>query len=129
MQDITEILTFDTDYIPPLADKIAVTRETDQPVSFLIVEFNAREQSRDPLISIVTDNEYNREIIKSLEGRIIGNGTSKIALPALMYGLQHPTRLLYKDTVSGINEFINKYLKDKFTTDDSQLREALNTLQ
>lgn len=124
-----EIMEFDTDLMPKLADNVKLNREVKNNVPFLIVEFNAREHSGDPLISIIKDDEYNRSIINNLQGKIIGSGTSTIAIPALMYGLQHPTRLLYKDTISGINEFLNKYLKDKFTKDDEQLRETLNTVK
>lgn len=124
-----EIMEFDTDLMPKLAENIKLNREVKDNVPFLIVEFNAREYSGDPLISIVADDEYNRSIINNLQGRIIGSGTSAIAIPALMYGLQHPTRLLYKDTISGINDFLDKYLKDKFTKDDEQLRETLNTIR
>lgn len=123
-----EIMEFDTDLMPKLADNVKLNREVKSNVPFLIVEFDARELSGDPLISIVADNAYNRSIIDNLKGRIIGSGTSSIAIPTLLYGLQHPTRLLYKDTISGINEFLNKYLKDKFTKDDEQLRETLNTI-
>ena len=126
---INDIMTFDTKYTPPLANNVELCREVKEPVKFIMVEFNAREQSGDPLISIVTDNEFNRAIIENLEGRIIGSGTSEIALPSLIYGLQHPTRLLYKDTIAGINEFVEKYLKDKFLDDDTVMRENLNTVQ
>ncbi len=122
------VMNFNTEYMPSLSTEIEIKREIDKPVSFLIVEFDTREESKDPNITIVEDTEYNRECIKTLHGKIIGNGTSNIALSYLIYGLQRPTRLFYKDTISGINEFIEKYLKDKFTADDAQLRETLNTI-
>lgn len=121
-------MVFDTEYCPKLAEEVTLEKETEKPVSFIIVEFDAREQSGDPIISIVHDNEINRSIIANLDGKIIGSGTSDIALPALIYGLQHPTRLLYKDTMSSINEFIDKFIKDKFIEDDRNLRETLNTV-
>lgn len=122
------VMNFNTEYMPSLSTEIEIKREIDKPVSFLIVEFDTREESKDPNITIIEDTEYNRECIKILHGKIIGNGTSNIALSSLIYGLQHPTRLFYKDTISGINEFIEKYLKNKFTADDAQLRETLNTI-
>lgn len=124
------VVTFDSDYTPELAFGFPLFTQVKEPVSFLIVEVNSEDNSHptDPMISIVVDNDHNREIInQSSICKIIGSGSSDIAIPALMYGLQHPTRILYKNTMSKFNEFIAN-IGDKFNDDDALLRGLLNTL-
>jgi len=122
-------MKFDTKYIPSLATQTPLREKyiDEKLISFLIVELEANKESKDPNISIIEDNERNREMIELTNATIVGGGVTSRSLPQLMYGLQHPTRLFYKDTMAGINEFLDKYLNNKFTSDDAQLRETLNT--
>lgn len=120
------IITFDSDYTPELADEFPLITKVDKEIPFIIVEICPNESNRDPMISIIPDNVHNRDIIsQSNYYNIIGSGISNIAIPALMYGLQHPTRILYKNSMSKVNEFTAN-MTNKFNEDDALLRGLLN---
>ena len=116
-------IEFDTDLMPYLSDA-QVESDTGKDTGFAILEFLVAAESEDPNIMIVPNEDLKSENIKSLleEGicRIVGGGITTKSIPALMYGLQHTTRLMYKHTIQEMTR--------KFTTDDEFIRSTFNNI-
>lgn len=115
-----EFITFDTDFIPRLSN-IPMKEDEGKDNGFAILEFNTTE-SGDPNITIIPKDQLESEQFKNLIEagmcRVVGGGITTKSIPALMYGLQHTTRIMYKHTIQEAYK--------KFTTDDIFIRESFN---
>ena len=112
-------LTMDTDYAPnlyPMED----LGEPKDVVEFIIVKYLTND---DFSISLIEQTEENIKAVHDMinEGMaitILGNGVAnQTNIAELMYGLNHPTRTLFR---SGVNDIVQK-----FTEGDQLLRQSL----
>jgi hypothetical protein len=109
----------DTELSPKLStDKL---NTTEDKITFLLIDTTIDNgEFTDPSISIIEDTEENRQYIKDNNINVIGAGTTKKSIAELTYGINHPTRLLYRSAVTN--------LMGEFTEDDKVLRSALNKI-
>jgi hypothetical protein len=116
-------IEFDTDLMPSLSDAV-LEPDNGEDKGFAILEFLAAAESGDPNIIIIDNNDLESDNIKDLldKGicRIIGGGVTTKSIPALMYGLQHTTRIMYKHTIQEMSR--------KFTTDDEFIKATFNNI-
>ena len=116
-------ITFDTDFMPSLSD-LELENEDGTDKGFAILEFVTVEESKDPNITIIpsekVESEYFQDLISKGICKIIGGGVSTKSIPALMYGIQHTTRVMYKHTIQEAFR--------KFSSDDEFIRAACNSI-
>ena len=122
---MNNVIITDTDYAPKNSTDEFRGFEGGQKIMFVRVF----PESGDPFINIVADNEYMRECCDKVGAIIVGTGVIEdTSIGELMYGLQHPTRTLYRDAMSTFNEIYKKALENKFTADDAELRKQFNQI-
>ena len=116
-------IEFDTDLMPSLSDAV-LEPDNGEDKGFAILEFLTAAESGDPNIIIIDNNDLESDNIKDLldQGicRIVGGGVTTKSIPALMYGLQHTTRIMYKHTIQEMSR--------KFTTDDEFIKSTFNNI-
>ena len=120
------IITIDTDYSPDLSDT-PMRAAINGPEKFIIV-YTSGKDSDDLSLSILPDNDYYNELIKTNNIKVVARGVSDISISSLYYGLQHPTRILYKSLVQDLNYFYHNNIGTRFEKDDEVLRTELNKL-
>ena len=120
-----ETILIDTDYAPNLATDIEL--DGTDGGKYLIV-YSTGEQSDDLGLSIVPDTEKFRTLIEESGMKIVAHGESDISLASLIYGLNHPARILYKSTVQDIQKFLMEKFNGRFEEDDRVFRKELNKI-
>lgn len=110
--------TLDTDYAPKFSNEDL--GEIEKEFNFMIVKFN---NSNDTNITIIKETDENVKKIEEMMMQgykimVLGMGTAKNTnVTELMYGLNHPTRTLFR---SGVNDLVKA-----FTEGDDLLRKSL----
>lgn len=120
-----ETILIDTDYAPNLATDIEL--DDTEGGKYLIV-YSTGEQSHDLGLSIVPDTEKFRALIEESGMKIVAHGESDISLASLIYGLNHPARILYKSTMQDIQKFLMEKFNGRFEEDDRVFRKELNKI-
>lgn len=111
-------LTLDTEFAPKYSTE--TLGEKEEEFNFLIVKYIAGE---DISISLVKEDQENINRLDKLmdEGfpvYVLGRGTAKHTnITELIYGLNHPTRVLYRSAVNDISS--------AFTEGDDLFRKSL----
>ena len=114
-------LTLDTDYAPKFSTE--GFGEKEKEFNFIFVKYTDKKEPNDIKISIVKDSPENLDNIQRMMGEgyqitVLGVGTAKNTnITELMYGLNHPTRTLFR---SGVND-----LAKLFTEGDGLLKKSL----
>ena len=122
-----KIITVDTDYCPDLSD-VPLRAPEKIPENFMIV-YTSGKDSDDLALSILPDTEYYNDLVKVYNLKVVAKGFSNISLSSLYYGLQHSTRILYKNLVQDLNQFYHNKVGTRFEKDDEILRTELNKLK
>lgn len=111
-------ITMDTDFAPK--NSTYELKHSDTPVKYIVLLSSGVMEDYSGVI--IEDTEEIREAIKREGLKIIASGVSEVSLGELSYALQSPTRQLYRATMADLAEFA----KNRFTGDDSTMREILN---
>ena len=118
-----DFINFDTDFMPSLS-KVDIIQDDGKDNAFAILEFVATAESKDPNITIIPneklESDYFKDLIEKGICKIVGGGVTTKSIPALMYGIQHTSRVMYKHTIQEAFR--------KFTTDDEFIRDAFNNI-
>ena len=120
-----KVVGFDTDFAPSLSD---VTLRAAEDVEEFMVVYTSSKDSDDLSLSILPINEYNLNLVRQNNLKIIARGESTISVSSLAYGVQHSTRLLYKSLVQDMKHFYLNRVSNRFEEDDKLLRTELNKL-
>ena len=111
-------LTMDTEFAPKNSNYELA--HTDKEIKYVVLLTSGTMENCTG--TIIEDTEEVRKLIEENGFRIIASGTSQVSIAELVYALNSPTRQLYRATMADLAEFAN----NRFTGDDSILREILN---
>ena len=120
-ENYNSVITCDTDYLPKESNIKLNENENNEKIKFFIVDISNNHDVNYAILEATMDN---LTIIEEKKLPIIAEGYSYTSMAKLIYGLQHPERLLYKSFISDLNEI----LENRYTQDDMLLKNELNKL-
>jgi hypothetical protein len=113
-------LTMDTNYAPDLCQEEDFLGMEQDEVKFIIVKYLINDDFSIALLEHTDQNinDIHKMIDEGIQITILGFGAAAhTSIAELMYGLNHPTRALFR---SGVNDIVQK-----FKEGDELLRKSL----